>query len=100
MLALRIALVKRKRNINFSKAKTKFCWSSHYNGDESYLYVNKTEICKFKTKNNISWYNFCLRSVSKGFTKDEPCVISLNNTLYDFSVDHTSIKKEDIFNIH
>ena len=35
--------------INFiSKAKAKFCFSLQYGGDESYLYVNKTEICKFK----------------------------------------------------
>ena len=26
--------------------------------------------------------------------------ISLNGTVYDFSVDHSSIKKEDIVNIH
>ena len=25
-----------------------FCLSLHYNGDESYLYVDKTETCKFK----------------------------------------------------
>ena len=34
--------------INFSKAKAKLCLHLHYNGDESYLYVNKTEICKSK----------------------------------------------------
>ena len=43
----------------------------HYNGDESYFYVNKTEICIFRAKDNISWYNFCLGSISKDFTKDE-----------------------------
>ena len=37
----------------------------HYIGDESYLYVNKTEICKFKANDNISRYNFCSKSVSK-----------------------------------
>ena len=36
----------------------------HYNGDGSYLYVNKTEIYKFKAKDNISWHNVCLGSVS------------------------------------
>ena len=41
------------------------------NCDESYLYVNKKGICKFKANDNKSWYNFCLRSVSKVFTKDE-----------------------------
>ena len=72
----------------------------NYNGDESYLYVNKKEIYKLKAKYNISWYNFCLGSISQDFTKDEQSEISLNGTVYDFSVDHISIKKEDIFNIH
>ena len=81
-------------SINFGKANL------HYNGGESYLYVNKTEICKFKAKDNISWCNFCLGNVSRDFTKDEQREISLNGTVYDFSFDHSSIKKEDILNIH
>ena len=44
-LILMIALVQQKKNsINFSKADTKFSLSLHYNGDEIYLYVNKTGI--------------------------------------------------------
>ena len=64
------------------------------------MYVNKTEICKFKANDNISWYSLHLRSESKDFTKDEKSEISLNDTVYDFSVGHSSIKKEDIVNIH
>ena len=33
-----------ENKINFSKANTKFCLGLQYNGDESQLYVNKTEI--------------------------------------------------------
>ena len=40
--------------INFSNANTKLCLSLHYNGDDSYLYVNKTEIYKLKTRDNLS----------------------------------------------
>ena len=36
----------------------------------------------------------------KRIYKDEQSQISLNGTVYDFSVDHSSIKKEDILNIH
>ena len=61
------------------------------------MYVNKTEICKFKAKDNISCYNFCLGS-AKDFTKDEQNEI--NGAVYDFSVDHSSIEKEDILSIH
>ena len=39
-------------------------------------------------------------SVSKDFVKDEQSEISVNGTVYDFSVDHRLIKKEDILNIH
>ena len=45
---------------------------------ESYLYINETEICKFKTNDNISWYNSCLESIRKDFTEDEQSEILLN----------------------
>ena len=58
----------KKISINFSKANTKFCSSLHYNVDESYFYVNKIDNIP---KDNIRWYNSCLGSISKDFTKDE-----------------------------
>ena len=51
-------------------------------------------------KGNVGWCNFCLGNESKDFTKDEQNEISLNGTVYHFSVHHRSIKKEDILNIH
>ena len=36
--------------INFTVTKKKFCLSLHYNGTNSYLFVNGTEINKFKAK--------------------------------------------------
>ena len=88
---------RKKISINFSKANTKFFLSLHYNGGESYLHVNKTEIYKFKVKFNIIWHNFCLGSASKDFTIDRQSEISLNVTGYDFLVDHNSIKKRRQF---
>ena len=35
-------------SINFTKTNTKLCLSLHYNGANSYLFVNGTEIIKFK----------------------------------------------------
>ena len=83
-------------SINFTKANTKFGLSLIYNGkgDDSYLYVSKTEIYTFRSKDNKSWYNFCLGSVSQNFTRDEQSGISFNGTVFDFSVDHSSIKKK------
>ena len=37
-------------SINFTATKKKFCFSLHYNGANSYLFVNGTEIYKFKGK--------------------------------------------------
>ena len=37
-------------SINFTVTKNKFCLSLHYNGVNSYLFVNGTEIYKFKAK--------------------------------------------------
>ena len=61
-----------RKTLNFSKVKTKFCLSLHCSGDECYIYVNKMVFCKFEANDKISWYNFCLGSESKDFTKDEP----------------------------
>ena len=38
-------------SINFSKDNAKFCLSLDYNGANSYLFVNGTDIIKFKAKN-------------------------------------------------
>ena len=37
-------------SINFTVTKNNFCLSFHYNGANSYLFVNGTEIYKFKAK--------------------------------------------------
>ena len=74
-------------------------FSLYCKSDESYFYVNKKEIWKFKTYDNICWYNFCLGCKSKDFTIDEKSGISLDGTVYDFSVDHSSSKKEDTLDI-
>ena len=39
-------------SINFTLPKKKFCLSLHYNGADSYLFVNGTEIIMFKAKDS------------------------------------------------
>ena len=39
-------------SINFTENNKKFCLSLHYNGANSYLFVNGTEIYKFKAKDS------------------------------------------------
>ena len=43
---------KKLYSISPTKTNTKFCSSLHYNGSCSYLFVNGTEIHKFKTKDS------------------------------------------------
>ena len=57
-------------SINFTKTNEKFCLSVHYNGANSYIFVNGTEIIKFKTKDTeINPYNICLGNISKDFSE-------------------------------
>ena len=73
-------------NIIKSKANTKFCLSLHYNGDNSYLFVNGKKFFKFKTDNkNVNFpTQFCLGSISNGFSALESREVSLNGNVYDF----------------
>ena len=58
-------------SINFTLTKKKFCLSLHYNGANSYLFVNGTEIYKFKAKDsNILVGSVCLGSISKDWSVD------------------------------
>ena len=73
----------------------------HCNADNSYLFVNEKEIFKFKADNkNINFpTQFCLGSISNGFSANESREVSLNGNLYNFLVDSNSIDKSDILNI-
>ena len=58
-------------SINFTVTKKKFCLSLHYNGADSYLFVNGTEIYKFKVKDSeIVATPLCLGNVSKDWSAD------------------------------
>ena len=56
-------------SINFTVTKIKFCLSLHYNEANSYLFVNGTEIIKFKAKDsNIVASPLCLGNISKDWS--------------------------------
>ena len=58
-------------SINFTVSKKKFCSSFHYNGANSYLFVNGTEIYKFKAKGSkIVVTPLCLGNISKDWSVD------------------------------
>ena len=62
-----VGIAEKRFSINFSKAKTKFCLTLHYNGDDSYLFVNRKKIYKFKADNKHFNFpvQFCLGSISE-----------------------------------
>ena len=76
--------------------------SLHYKVDNRYLLVNGKEISKFKSGNeNFNFpTQFCLESISNGFSATESREVFLNRNVYEFSVDYNSIDKSDIMNIH
>ena len=89
--------------INFTKVNTKFCLNLHYNGANSYLFinVNGTEIYKFTAKDSIIVpNNLCLGNVSKDFSTSNMKKTGLNGYIYDFSIDYNSIGVSDIQDIH
>ena len=61
----------KKYSINFTVTRKKFCLSLHYNGANRYLFLNGTEIYKFKAKDSeIAATSLCLGNISKGLSAD------------------------------
>ena len=88
-------------SINFTKQNIKFCLSLHYNGSNSFLFVNGTEIIKFKVKySEIAAYPLCLGNISKDWSVDNIKKTGLKGCVYDFSVDYDAIAVSDILDIH
>ena len=88
-------------SINFTVTNKKFCLSLHYNGANSYLFVNGTEIYKFKAKDSeIVASPLCLGNISKDWSVDNMKRAGFTGYVYDFSVDYEAIAVDDMKNIH
>ena len=73
----------------------------HYNGVNSYLFVNGAQIYKFKPKDSeILAYSLCLGNISKDWSQDNMKKTGLKGYVYDFSTDYDAIKISDILDIH
>ena len=89
-------LPEKESSISFSEANSQFCLSLRYNADNSYLFVNRKEIkFKFNVDNkNVNFLTqFCIGSIYIGFSASESREVSLNENVYDFSFDFSSIHK-------
>ena len=75
--------------------------SLHYNGANSYLFVNGTSIIKFKAKDSkISPYSLCLQNISKDWANNNMKKTGFNGYIYDFSTDYNAVVVSDILDIH
>ena len=81
---------------------TKFCLSLHCNADNSYLFINRQEIFKFKADNkNVNFpTQYCLKSISNGLSATESRKVFLNRNVYDFLVDYNFTDKSDILKVY
>ena len=79
-------MIQKKYSITFTDKNKKIILSMHYNGANSFLFVNRTEIIKFKEKDSEIVANpLCLGNASKDFSIDNMNKTGLNGYFYDFS---------------
>ena len=74
-------------SVNFSRSNRKNCLSMHYNGNNSFLYVNAIKIYRFKAKDSeIKQYPLCLGNISGDSSANNMDRTGLNGCVYDFSL--------------
>ena len=77
---------------NFTDPGKKFVLSLHYNGNNSYLYVNGNQELKFKTKTDqLVKEKLCLGNLSDQWTTSESEKTGLYGKIYDFVVDYEHV---------
>ena len=87
-------------SINFTVTNKTFCLSLHYNGANSCLFANGTEIYKFKAKySEILVGPMCLGNISNDCSVYNMKKTGFIGYVSDFSVDYDSIAVDDIKNI-
>ena len=77
--------------------------SLHYNGDNSYLFVNGKEVTKFKAKKSeIKANQLTLGSISTSANLSSSDIedSKLYGNVYDFSVDYSAISNDKIHDIY
>ena len=90
-----------KFTINSTQPRKTFILSLHYNGSNSFLFVNATKIYHVKAKEfEIKDYALCLGNISKDFKIDIMKRTGLKRSVKFFSVDFNSIDTNNILDIH
>ena len=77
---------------NFTDPGKKFILSLHYNGDDSYLFVNGRQELKFKCKTDqLVKEKLCVENLSDQWTTSESEKTGLYGNIYDFIGDYKQI---------
>ena len=77
---------------NFTQSSKKFVLSLHYNGDDSYLFLNGIQELKFKCKTtHLVKEKLCLGNLSTQWTISESQKTGLYGNIYDSVVDYKPI---------
>ena len=85
--------------INFTDSNKKFYLSLHFNGANSYFFVNSKEIHQFKAKDSeIVATPLCLGNILKDWKADNMKKNGLNG--YDFTVYYRAVPTVAIPNMH
>ena len=83
---------KKKFYRNFTDPGKKVMLSLHYNGDDSYLFVNGRKELKFKCKTDqLVKEKLCIGNLSDQWTTSESEKTGLYGNIYDFVVDYEQI---------
>ena len=87
---------------NFTDPGKKFVLSLHYNGDDSYLFLNGRQELKFKCKTDqLVKEKLCIGNLSDQWTTSESEKTGLYGSIYDFVVDYEQIVgAKAIYGIH
>ena len=77
---------------NFTDVGKKFMLSLHYNGNNSYLFVNGRQELKFKCKTDqLVKEKLCIGNLSDQWTTSESEKTGVYGKIYDFAVDYEQI---------
>ena len=87
-------------SVNFIDHSKIYCMSFHYNGENSYLFINGTENIKFKAKDSeIVAAPLYLGNISNNWSVGNLKDTGLNGYVYAFSVNYNAITVDNIKDI-
>ena len=82
-------------------SKKNFCFSLHYNGANSYLFVHGKEMIKFKVKDSeIVVRTIRLANILENFSVTNMRKTGLYGFVHDFNIDYRAIGVKKILDIH